>query len=554
MTDSNQQFKVNLFPYIAVIPDKSNDDSETVGVCFSGGGSRALSAALGQLRGLTHLKLINKTDFISGVSGGAWASSVYSYVPESIREDDLLGEVCTDPQDLTWCQHKKTPQKYALDYLTENNIGRLPQGLGVAKFTDESIKMLENKIPADQIWIRLVGRHIFKPYGLYTGYGTSKYFSKDRAWFNNKIKCNNSDLIEDDFYYFPRDRYRPNLLVYGCLIPDEKHCKHNLLPVEFSPFQSGVMAQFKNTGQYQQDIGGGGIDSFAFNSDNQKYAGENLQTVDAPKNHFSLHDMVGISSSFFAEHITVHEHELDGLIPEYSYWPVFNSDTNKAQKYGYADGGNMDNSGVASMLRQNLQNIISFLNTEIPLKYDHKLKLVVVDNQVPPLFGFQPYTKGHGYVPFKDGVPAINPDNETFRGNHVFEQARFEQYLSDLWKNSQSGGTALSYQEKLSVCENPKYGVSKGIVNILWVYNNKVDAWSKNLKTSVKFWMKLQFWHYLDFPNYPTINLGLNERQVNLLAHLSCWNVISENKLASPEGLTNVELFKKIYAKKPVTN
>jgi len=49
-----------------------------VGICLSGGGSRALSAGMGQLRALRHLKtedglsLLAQTKAISTVSGGSW--------------------------------------------------------------------------------------------------------------------------------------------------------------------------------------------------------------------------------------------------------------------------------------------------------------------------------------------------------------------------------------------------------------------------------------------------------------------------------------------------
>jgi hypothetical protein len=550
MSDTQKTYNVNLFPYTTGLTPITTEGSETVGVCFSGGGSRALSAAMGQLRGLTHLGLIEKTQSISGVSGGAWASTVYSYVPESISEDDLLGEVCEDPKHLTWNQHKKTPIKCALNHVSTNNIGHLPQGMGVAKFAEESIDMLNKGIPEHEIWVRLVGKHIFKPYGLYEGYGKSKFFTSNRDWFKTKIKPHNNDLSEEDFYYLPNDRYRPNLLIFGNMIPCEKQGNRTLLPIEFSPNYSGIMAEFKNTGDYNLDIGGGGIDSFAMNTTDQKYAGPNLQTVDAAVNQFSLNDMAGISSSFFAEKITSEYSEFDSLIPTYKYWPVLNPDSNKAETYGFADGGNMDNSGVASMLRQNLQNIISFLNTSVALDYDKELDLVMVDNQVPPLFGFQPYTKGHGYVPYKKGVKVLNEDYEVFRENHVFDSTRFEEYRNALWKAHSKCGTAMSYQYQLKVCDNPKFGVKAGVVNMLWVYNNKVKTWSKKLKPSVKLGMFLQFWLYSDFPNYPTVNLGLNRRQVNLLAHLSCWNIISENTLGNPGKITNQAMFQRMYQKK----
>ncbi|CAD0302421.1 hypothetical protein [Xanthomonas hortorum] len=49
---------------------QSETPSDAVGICLSGGGSRALSCALGQLRGLRSLGLLDKVAAISSVSGG----------------------------------------------------------------------------------------------------------------------------------------------------------------------------------------------------------------------------------------------------------------------------------------------------------------------------------------------------------------------------------------------------------------------------------------------------------------------------------------------------
>ena len=57
------------------------------GVCFSGGGSRALSFTLGVLRALESLKLIPHVDAISSVSGGTWASAIYMFAKDVSVED-----------------------------------------------------------------------------------------------------------------------------------------------------------------------------------------------------------------------------------------------------------------------------------------------------------------------------------------------------------------------------------------------------------------------------------------------------------------------------------
>ena len=62
-------------------------------VCFSGGSTRAYAAALGQLRGLTELRLVSKIDYISSVSGSAWLTVPYAYNQQAngLEGRDLLG-------------------------------------------------------------------------------------------------------------------------------------------------------------------------------------------------------------------------------------------------------------------------------------------------------------------------------------------------------------------------------------------------------------------------------------------------------------------------------
>lgn len=63
------------------------------GVAFSGGGSRAYVAALGQLQAMRELGLLDGVDHLAGVSGGAWAVAVDSMAKNSsaqLTEPDAL--------------------------------------------------------------------------------------------------------------------------------------------------------------------------------------------------------------------------------------------------------------------------------------------------------------------------------------------------------------------------------------------------------------------------------------------------------------------------------
>jgi hypothetical protein len=68
-----------------------------VGICLSGGGSRALTAGMGQLRGLKALGLLEKTRAISTVSGGSWVGVTFEYLSGGTSDDAYLNEYGPDP-------------------------------------------------------------------------------------------------------------------------------------------------------------------------------------------------------------------------------------------------------------------------------------------------------------------------------------------------------------------------------------------------------------------------------------------------------------------------
>ena len=122
------------------------------GVCFSGGGMRALTAAMGQLRALTSLELVDKIGYISCVSGGSWASTAYTYYREgSASDEEFLGPI-TAPQNITMA-----------------GLGRLEKGcLGYTatqSLRDAILELLHNKkVPKDDVWISvLVQRELESP-------------------------------------------------------------------------------------------------------------------------------------------------------------------------------------------------------------------------------------------------------------------------------------------------------------------------------------------------------------------------------------------------------
>lgn len=87
-------------------------------LAFSGGGVRSYSCVIGQLRALIDMELMDSVDYIGGVSGGAWATSVFTFYRRgtdgvAASDEELLGELVT-PGNETLASLKTMPPKTSM--------------------------------------------------------------------------------------------------------------------------------------------------------------------------------------------------------------------------------------------------------------------------------------------------------------------------------------------------------------------------------------------------------------------------------------------------------
>ncbi len=99
-----------------------------VGVCLSGGGSRALVAGLGQLRALGHLQangqsLLEQVAALSTVSGGSWLGVPWVYLPSGTSDADYLNGYVADPGRLVLRPTPGHSDAEVLDHLPPGNPG-----------------------------------------------------------------------------------------------------------------------------------------------------------------------------------------------------------------------------------------------------------------------------------------------------------------------------------------------------------------------------------------------------------------------------------------------
>jgi Patatin-like phospholipase len=607
------------FPYAEQTPDFRG----TTGVCFSGGGTRALAAAMGQLRGLTQLNLIAEIDYLSAVSGGAWAAALYSYyktlppgADAPIDDEAFLGPV-TAPGDLQ-VNAPATPGQNWLGYdgperlgtaATRSLIESLVEVIG-AWTLDALIAAGGNplekadwvsalkQIPWERLWGAAIGLTCFKPFGLFTlvnpfdpsSVQAQSLFSLDAATVADiKQRNSTSPAIANAPFDTVRsiadgDR-RPYLVISSCVLG----------PSDLAPFTTECPVAFEYTPLYAGSayspngsdvtygpgvsllIGSGFVEPFVLGGASSPAAppapctpaaaGAWCVNVAPPAAPFTLADASGASSAAFAaaveenpqvlvDHLHLRLGQkilLDALIelldsdeaqiqlaPRTSYWPVTTSADAPDTLLTFGDGGNLENYGLIALLRRKVTQIVVFINTATPLNLDYDPAAppgaTDIDYNLTTLFGYTGRT----------APPMLH--------NQVFPQSEFAALVTALQSAKRNAGPVMATCVH-TLAANSWWGVEgAGTVTILWVYNDRVPAWESLLPSTT----------FLDqhlgettlaaaiaagngttpagplphFPNYLTVDEdklaldALTPLQVNLLAELSCWNVVNDGSAA----------------------
>jgi hypothetical protein len=499
-------FNVQLFPS----PD-SKDTNQGVGICFSGGGSRALSAAMGQMRGLQNLGVLDQVSVISSVSGGTWASALYAYLPASFSQDDFLGPVAA-PQDLSI---------FTIGDLPPNNLGSIPPQLSVANILATLTSLISQGCAADSLWQGLVGTYILQPFGLwnqsFNGVYPDQYYSQSLSVLNEKdgILQRNPSLNAGQFYLMESDG--PLLVMNSSVVSNSSVEGSPLLPFESTQTKLGVRSVFPAIGPNGQDVGGGFMEAFAMGSAWQQDLGNGVVATTEPARPFSLCDIVGISSAAFAETFQAKFPLLDFLIPAYPYWPVADHSAakNAATSYEFADGGSLEDTGICALLARGVPKIIAFVNGQTPLAQGSSG--IVLDSQIQLLFGINPSAESLARKEvYRQDVP-----NNDVQFTQVFNSSDYDALAAGLWAANSAGGPAM-FAQTLTTVANTNFGVESYSVQVLWVYNTWVQSWHDLLDDPMKLIVDVT----LNFPNYDTVlQLNLTATEVNLLANLSCWNL-----------------------------
>lgn len=329
MTD----YQANLYPANDLNPTVVHADTtrKDIAVCFSGGGSRALTCAWGQMIGLNTLKdgngqpLLDQVRYISSVSGGSWASVLYSFRPESFSDEAFLSKAFS-PFQLYYDQSR--PGGLNVSAMGQSALGKIPQNFANLFELDPlkniigdfiaitALKGIPLNESAKWLWMYIVGKNVLADFGLYSyrnslfkpfekpwNYAGAKFFSLTEAYADRAI-FSKTDAPSKDTFVYARTAASGKLSVPMLIVNTNiigNYCagvsmsQPVQIPTQVSPVAAGIYGANPCT---QDPVGGGSVESFAFTSTLQSTA-SGIAEADFQR-CYTLADITACSSAFYA--------------------------------------------------------------------------------------------------------------------------------------------------------------------------------------------------------------------------------------------------------------
>jgi hypothetical protein len=532
---------VDDFPETAFLSSKPS-----TAIAFSGGGARAYISAVGELAALHSLQLIHNIRYIGGISGGTWATTVYSYAQNATNDDIFLGRI-TMPEHISLeglkvmdprCMRSVTREIFAgewtIDLVKEKGLD------GLAEAWTDSVQSI-----------------YLEPFAI----KSKTRFSWSQEVVDD-IKSRNPDLANEEFL-LPTNSDRPYPVIGSTLVgpynaapfePDDK----NFSMVEFTPLYAGQLHKLDisyNVGSSDHiEIKiGGAIEPYAFSvlgEAPEKGLDESdtvsILSVPSPDAFLDLQHVAGTSSYCFGA--TLESLRILNLSTtlglRMNYWAPSNPTPAESFPYQFlfSDGGNLDDSPLIPFLQRQVKKIILFENVYLPLTpssdWDVEADPYYVGGimePIPAYFGMSGNTSDYF-------APRIYNRSFDTSKLHVFNSADYIHVIKTL-QQAQADGRGVLGTFNLTTVENKWWGIPAGFnTQLTIVYTNRVQGWEAQLSEEMyelvvpeneedrdNMSIDIKTGPFHDFPHYLTSGADLNHERANLLADLHGW-VVLENK------------------------
>jgi patatin-like phospholipase len=492
---------------------KLKEQKATVGVVFSGGGSRSATLSLGQLRSLHALGFLDQINYISAVSGGSWVAVPFTYY----QNDDIevfLGDYI-QPNELSDKDLKRSVDGSFAKAISKSTVFWKAIGGWITGKKDET-------------FAHVLGNIFLRPFEL----NEKKFFTSEVAVLNDLLSDNSRLTSEKDFYFIKNDR--PFLIVGATLQKTHwdiavKRNPLDIFPFEITPLYVGIPTEPEGLGVDKSRLGGGYVEPLIYDSIPPQYIQvdglRHTMTLDKKRNRFTLSDVIAASGAA-PQAILTGGLRYTGIasnigFPEFLHWPITDKDYNpRKNDYVHGDGGNIDNIGLLPLLSRQVDNIIVFINTQEDLDTGYDSTGIIPDDAM--------------YSDLKDYF-LLNPNRPK---NIVFH----EKELGDLYlklSNLKEKGEPLVSCGNYEVTRNKYHNIYPYNPNICWVYNDKPRKWvnlidkSKNLSKKEKRKIVNGKKPYKEIPHNRTFFQQWHDgqvidrsiRHVNSASNISSWVV-----------------------------
>lgn len=401
--------QVKIYPNQDTNPTIANSDSSkaNLGFCFSGGGSRALTCAWGQMLGMDTLNLMDKPRYISSVSGGTWASSIYTFLPETYTDKDLLGTYVA-PKNLSLDDEQGT---FNINTLSDHSFGNVPAGTNIDDLlTAAGAFIATNGLDNHQwLWANIIGKLVLEHYDLRaegeTSWMSTKSFSLSQEYATANFP---QKKPSSDNFFFVRPG-RPFIIMNDNIMQkvtstDGKVKNIVQLPNQLTPVSGGVKGQTPNG----QIIGGGQVESYAYASTLDQTSADTSPVDVSVKQPYSLIDIASTSSAFFAQAIAsfvqakVSDTESkEGLVSDIESILTENEKESLLARYGD------DVVEVGKEIVDEVVDLADYIGTDSHAAYDNSSKIGIKNAILQSLEDFAGQSL-NSLVPLDNIIPRYN--------------------------------------------------------------------------------------------------------------------------------------------------
>ncbi|GLI69462.1 hypothetical protein VaNZ11_014078 [Volvox africanus] len=491
----------------------SLSDKAPLAVCIGGGGFRATTLALGWMRALHHMGLLDQVRYLSTISGSSWMGAALCFQKDAAAVADFLGpylppEECTpeallnvgakgkayaravadavplqtfmratDPNVLKQVQAQLAPDAESGPQTPLLTAGQ-PLGSSTPHASPNISSDLRkehcrsfrgNRVDGEQRevamhWTCAMAEAFLEPFGL-DDVNTSTVRVPGTK-IAEEVSDRAAKVGRAAHIYDANVKDLPFLIIGQAVLLPKADAK--FYPFEWTPLYGGCPVPYKDV---TPKLGAGWVETLGLNAGlvakRDSTYGSEVEVEVRPMGPASLGEATGISSAYHS--LVVGDkmpNMLDGLRKPLGFHSTKYFDMQEWETHDVllTDGGGYDLYGIYPALRRQVPNIMVFNCNGKPLD---TLDAFSSDKDLPSLFG-------------------CTNDREFDTQRQVFKSECFNNLFRALRKKSRAGEAPV-HVDDYEVLENKHMGIKGGwTARVMWVMNERMSRFEAMLPEAVR--------------------------------------------------------------------